>query len=160
MLHLSIGFWSHLQILAEVVIAATGVWATVKGLPLLANRLRLIQRNSDLEGQNTELRRAAETYRQAAEAYQLSSEGWQSAVEQLGDEIRKLTSEQSETRQEVHRLRTQLASAILYIADLHTYSRVGGAHVPPMPLDLRDAIEEVLKQRNIDATADRPTTTQ
>ena len=119
---------------SETLVALVVCYGVIKSLPLLRDRVKLVRENSAVK----ELLHEA---RDAADAYQLSSEGWQSAVEQLGEQIRELT-------RRIEASNALLASAVLYITDLHTYVKVGGSTVPPIPEDLREAIEAVISKRN------------
>lgn len=108
----------HVQDVATLIGATAAAYGVVRGMPILANRVRLARERDGA----IELAREA---RDAAEAYRISSDGWQSAVERLREQIKELTDE-------VHTLRAQLAAAVLYITEVQTYMRSGGA-VPKLP---------------------------
>lgn len=124
---------SLIQDLSAALAALSAAYGVIKGLPLLADRVRLMR---DRESAMTNEREA----RDAAEAYRLSSEGWQSAVDRLREQVSDLTIE-------VHTLRSQLAAAILYITELQAFQRGGNVGAPPkLPEALYTALATLSKE--------------
>lgn len=129
------------QDVAALVGAGSACYGVVRGMPLLADRAKLVrERNGAID--------MAREARDAAEAYRISSDGWQSAVERLREQVGELTSE-------VHTLRHQLAQAVVYITQVQQSAR-NGEPIPEMPHDLRAAFAEVQRPRPAAAT---PSTT-
>lgn len=121
--------------------SAVAILGYIKMSPWFRSQARLVRDLAEAQS----LRRRAED---AANGYKLSSEGWQSAVERLGNEIRELKIANQDTitklTQEVHDLNTKFTSSVLYIRELLFYVKFGGKE-PPMPDDIRDAIEEAFR---------------
>lgn len=124
---------SFVQDLSATIAALSAAYGVFRGMPLLADRLKLIRERDGAQESSREAR-------EAAEAYRLSSEGWQSAVDRLRDQVSDLTVE-------VHTLRSQLAAAILYITEVQAYQRGGNVGLPPkLPTALYAALAALSRE--------------
>ncbi len=135
-----------LQDIAALMGGSAALYGVLRGLPIMADRLKLIRERDEA----LDRARVAE---EAATAFESAARGWKLAVEQVGEEVASLRSELAASREEVHQSREEvrkarelLAQAIVYITSLHTFMRVG-TNLPQMPPELRAEIDAILENR-------------
>lgn len=126
------------------------LYAAIRGIPILANRIVLVRRVEQAEANAAAAMANERIATDAAKAFRLASHGWQSAVEQIGLEVSALRQEITESRAEVQASRDELkkarellAEAIIYITNIHTFMRLGGAP-PEMSSHLREELAAIL----------------
>jgi hypothetical protein len=152
-------FHVTIQDVAALIGGSGTFYASVRGIPMLANFLKKqvrLMRERDLAIEERDAAIALEQRAtKAAESFELAAKGWKTALEAIGDEVAELRTEVRESREEVHesredlrRTRELLAAAIQYITSLHTFLRLGG-NMPEMPLKLRTEIDAILKNKDL-----------
>lgn len=137
------------QDIGSIMGGAGALYAAIRGIPLLANQVKLAQRAANAEER-------AQQSEEAALAYQQAADGWKSVAEQTKAEVAGLRKDVASALEEAHRTqddlrktRELLAQAVLYITGLHTWMRLGGGTPPPqIPTDLRAEIDAILENKS------------
>ncbi len=142
------------------------LYAAVKGMPMLSNflknQVRLVHERNAMAVERDAAVENAKRATDAADAFELAAKGWRAAIDSIGAEVLALRAEIEasrrdvqasreelhESREELRRTRELLAEAIIYITNIHTFMRLGGAP-PEMSVNLRSELTAILAERSI-----------
>lgn len=134
---------------------ASAVYCSIRGIPLLADRVRILRERDMAIESAAQSKEAAESYQRATEAYKTELSQVKDELGGLREEMAAAREEARQTQDDLRKTRELLAQSVVYITNLHTFMRLGG-NMPQMPTELRNEIDAILEAKDAHEKTDHP----